>query len=141
MAARVHRPFTVISFKANGIWRWCYELSTQLHDLHIYVALVSERHLKRYERFFIPNYQLYLTECFPGRKGRTAVAVRKCILHNHVHLPALVSTEATGVCIPIGNSEVLLAAVYNSPGHSWNGADIIEFLSFKHELLLADLNA
>jgi hypothetical protein len=27
MAARVHRPLKVIEFNANGIWRWCYELS------------------------------------------------------------------------------------------------------------------
>jgi hypothetical protein len=35
-------------------------------------------------------------------------------------LPPLVSVEATGVCIPIGNSEVLLAAVYKSPGRAWH---------------------
>jgi hypothetical protein len=44
--------------------------------------------------------------------------------------------------MPIGNSEVLLAAVYKSPGHAWNDADIIELLSFRHNLLLTgDLNA
>jgi hypothetical protein len=30
-----------------------------------------------------------------------------------VDLPPLVSVEATGVCIPIGNSEVLVAAFIN----------------------------
>jgi hypothetical protein len=32
---------------------------------------------------------------------------------------------------------VLLAAVCKSPGHAWNYADVIDVLSFKHELLLA----
>jgi hypothetical protein len=32
--------------------------------------------------------------------------------HNHVDVLLLVSIEATGVCIPIGNSEVLLATAY-----------------------------
>jgi hypothetical protein len=41
----------------------------------------------------------------------TAIEVGKGIPHNHVGLPPLVSVEATGVCIPIGNSEVLLADV------------------------------
>jgi hypothetical protein len=53
----------------------------------------------------------------------------------------MVSVEDTGVCIPIGNSEVILAAVYKSPGHAWNIADTIQLLSFIHKLLLGgDLN-
>jgi hypothetical protein len=47
-----------------------------------------------------------------GDKYRTAIAVRKGIPHNHADLPSLVSVEATGICIPIGNSEMLLAAGY-----------------------------
>jgi hypothetical protein len=79
--------------------------------IYINVALPSETHLKPHERFFTPNYQFYRTRRFPGRKGRTSVAMRKYIPHNHVDLPPHVSIEATGVSIPIGNSEVLLAAV------------------------------
>jgi hypothetical protein len=96
------------------------------------VALLSETHPKHHERFFIPNYHFYRTDSFPGRKGGTAVAMRKGISHNHVCvvLPPLLSIEATGVCITIGNSEVLLAIVYKSSGHMWNDADIIELLSF-----------
>jgi hypothetical protein len=97
-----------------------YELSKQLQDLHIDVALLSETHLKPHERFHIPNYHFYRTDRFPERKGGTAVAVRKGIPHNHADLPPLVSVEATGVCIPIGNSEVLLTAVYKSPGRAWS---------------------
>jgi exonuclease III len=114
MAARVHRPIKVIAFNANGIWRRSYELK-QLQDLHIDVALLSETHLKPHERFFISNYHYYCTDRFPGRKGGTAVAVRKGIPHNHVDLPPLVSIEARGVFLPIGNNEVLLAAVSKPP--------------------------
>jgi hypothetical protein len=106
------------------------------------VALFSETHLKPLERFFIPNYHFYRTDRYPGRKGGTAVAVRKVIPNNHVDLPPLVSVEATGVCIPIGNSEVLLAAVYKSPGHAWSDADIIELISLRPKSILeGDLNA
>jgi hypothetical protein len=59
-------------------------------------------------------YHFYQTDGFQGRKGGTAVAVRKGIPHNHVDLPPLVSTEVTGYCIQIGNNEVLLASVYKS---------------------------
>jgi hypothetical protein len=45
-----------------------------------------------------------------------------------------------GVFIPIGNSEVLLAAVCSSLGHAWNDADIIELLSLRQKSLLAYVN-
>jgi hypothetical protein len=51
--------------------------------------------------------------------------VRKGIPHNHVDLPPHVSKKAIGVCILIGNNEVLLAAACKSPGYTWNDADII----------------
>jgi hypothetical protein len=82
------------------------------------VALLSATHLKTHARFFIPHHHFYQTYCFPGRKSGTATAVRKGIPHNHADLPLLDSIEATRVYIPILNSEVLLAAVYKSPGHA-----------------------
>jgi hypothetical protein len=106
------------------------------------VTLLSETHLKPHERLFIPNYIFNRTDRFPGRKGGTAVTVRKGIPHNHVDLPPLVSIEATKVCIPIGNDEVLLAAVCKSSGHALNDTDVTELLSFRHKPLLAgNLNA
>jgi exonuclease III len=112
MANRIHSPLKIIAFNANGIMKQRYELSKQLQDLHVDVALLSETHLKPHERFFISNYHFYRTDRHPGRKGGTAVAVRRGIPHNCVDLPNLVSVEATGICIPIGNSEILLASVY-----------------------------
>jgi hypothetical protein len=142
MAARLHRPLKVIAFNVNGIWKWLYELSKKLQDLHVDVTLLSDTHLNSHEGFFIPNYYFHGTDCFPWRKHGIAIAVRKGIPHSHVGLPLLVSVEATGVCIPIGNSEVLLAAVCMSPGHAWNDADINEILGSRHMSLLAgDVNA
>jgi hypothetical protein len=77
MAARVHRSQKVTAFDANGIWRQLYELSNQLQDLHLDVALLSVTHLKPHDRFFIPNDHFYWTDRIPGRKG---------IPHNHVDL-------------------------------------------------------
>jgi hypothetical protein len=102
------------------------------------VALFSETDLKPHERLFIPNYHFYRTDRHPCRKGVTAAAVRKGITHNLVDIPPLDSLEATGVCIPIGNSEVLLAV----PGRDWSDADITELLSFRRKSILAgDLSA
>jgi len=112
MAARVHRTLKVIAFNANGISRQRHEFSKQLQDQKIDVALLSETHLKPHERFCIPNYTFYRTDRFLGRKGRTAIAIRKGIPHTNVDLAPLVSIEATGVYIPIRNKEVFLAAVY-----------------------------
>jgi hypothetical protein len=124
MATRFHRTLNVIAFNAKGIGRQRYELSKQLQDLHVDVALFSETYLKLHERFFIPSYHFYRTARHSGRQGGTAVAFRKVIPHTHVDLHPLVSGEATGVCIPVGNSEVLFAAVYKSPGKTLRDADI-----------------
>jgi hypothetical protein len=119
MAARVHRLVEVIAFTANGIWRQRYELSSKhLQDLHKDAALIKKTHLKPHERFFIPNYCFFQTDCFLGRKGQTVIAVRKGIPCNHVDLSPLASIEATGACIQIGNSKMLLAAVCKAPGHT-----------------------
>ena len=106
------------------------------------MALLSETHLKPHERFCIPNYFFYRTDCFPGRKGGTAVAIRKGIPHTNVDLAPLVSVEATGAYIPIGNKEVFLAAVHKSPSRKWSDADIMKLLAFRNKTVLAgDLNA
>jgi hypothetical protein len=83
------------------------------------VALFSETYLKPYERFYIPNYCLYRIDRHLERKGGTAVAVRKNILPRQADLLPLVSIEAIGICILIGNCEMLLAA----PNRIWCDAD------------------
>jgi hypothetical protein len=142
MVTRVHSPLEVLAFNANIIGRQRYELSKQLQDLHEDLSLFSETHLKPHKLFVIPNFLFNRTESYPGRKGGTAVAVSKGIPHNHVDLPPLDSVEATGVCMSVGNREVLLEAVYKSPGRASSDADIIELLSFKPKTIMAgDLNA
>jgi hypothetical protein len=57
-------------------------------------------------------------------------------------LPPLVLIEATGACIQIDNSEILLAGVYKSLGRAWIDANITELLRFRHKsILVGDLNA
>jgi hypothetical protein len=138
MTTRVHRPLKIIAFNANDIWRQRYELNKQLQDLHLDVTLFSETLLKPHERFYIPNR----IDRHPERKGGTATAVRIGTPHRHVDLPPLVSIEATGICILIGNCEVLLVAVYESPNRTWCYTDITELLGFRNKCVLADdLNA
>jgi hypothetical protein len=106
------------------------------------VALLSQIHLKHQERFLIQNYHVYLTDHFLGFKGRNAVPVRKDIPLNHVDLPPLDSIEATGLFVPIGNSEVLLETIYKPPGKPWSDAYVINLLNLRNKYLLAgDLNA
>ena len=42
MATKVHRPLKVVAFNANGIGTQRYELSKQMQDLKIDVALFSK---------------------------------------------------------------------------------------------------
>jgi hypothetical protein len=61
---------------------------------------------------------------------------------SHVDLPSLIFVEATGACIPIGSGDILLAALYISPGLASANADTTELISFRNECTLAgDLNA
>jgi hypothetical protein len=71
-----------------------------------------------HNRFHIQNYHFYRIDRHPERKGGIAIAVRKGNPCMNVDLPPLVSVEAIGVCIHIGNQEVLIAAVYKSPGRT-----------------------
>jgi hypothetical protein len=106
------------------------------------VALFSETHLKPRERFSIKNYHFYRNDRQPGRKSGTAVAVKKGIPHNLVDIPPLISVEASGVRLSIGNREILPAAVYKSLGLTWSDADSAELLNLRHKCILAgDLKA
>jgi hypothetical protein len=99
-------------------------------------------HLKPHERFYNQNYYLYQIDRHPERKGETAIAVRKGIPNRQVDLPPLVSIEATGICIPISNCKVLLAAGDKSQNRTWRDIDITELLRFGNKCILAgDLNA
>jgi hypothetical protein len=90
------------------------------------MAVLSETYLKPHMRFYIPNYDIYWMDHEDGYKGRTAVAVKNGIPHTCVDLPPLLSVEATGVCILIRNTAMLLAAIYKSLQRLWSDADIIE---------------
>jgi hypothetical protein len=61
----------VVAFNANGIGRQRYELSKQLQDHRIEVALVLETYLKPHEWFFISNYHVYPADRLPVIKCGT----------------------------------------------------------------------
>jgi hypothetical protein len=107
------------------------------------VVLLLETHLKPHERFSIKNYHIYRNDRQPGAtKDGTTIAVRKGVPHSYVVLLPLISIEATGVSIPVGNKEILLAAVYKSLSRDWSDTDINELLSLRNKAVLAsDLNA
>jgi hypothetical protein len=57
-------------------------------------------------------------------------------------MPPLLSVEETGVCMPIGNVEMLPAALYKSPQRVWSDTGITGLLGFSSKFILAgDLNA
>jgi hypothetical protein len=95
----VNETKCLLQFIGHSKCKWhfeaAYDLSKQLQDVHTDVVLLSETYFKTHEKFFTPNYHLYRSDRFQGRKGGISVAVRKGILHNHVDLPPLASVEAT----------------------------------------------
>jgi hypothetical protein len=108
---------------------------------YIQLWFCSQRHISNHIRGSLFQIITFI-KLTASREGGTAVAVRKGSLCNQVDLSPLISTEATGVCKPTGHSEVLLLAVFKSPGHAWNDADITELLNFRHKSLPeGDFNA
>jgi hypothetical protein len=67
MAVRVYRLLKVIAFDANGIWSQRYELSKQLQDLHIDVAVLSETHLKPHGRLYIVQNEEFSITCYKAK--------------------------------------------------------------------------
>jgi hypothetical protein len=125
MASRVHRSLKVIAINANGIGRQRYELSKQLQDLHVDVALLRD-----------------ISNLTRGSIFQILTSIEFITTREYVDLHPLISIEATGVCIPIGNNEILIAAVYRSPGRAWSDADTTGLLSFRKKSILAgDMNA
>jgi hypothetical protein len=109
--------------------------------LEIDVALFSDTQQKLHMWFHIPNYEIYWIDCEDRQEGRTAESVKKGIPHTCANLLSPLSVEATGVCIPTRNTEMLRATVYKSPQRMWAGTDITELLGFRNKyILVGDLN-
>jgi hypothetical protein len=75
-----------------------------LLDLKIDVTLFSETHLKSRIRFYNLNYDIYQSGHEDGHKGGTAIVVMKGIPYTCTNLPPLLSVDARGICISIGNT-------------------------------------
>jgi hypothetical protein len=106
-----------------------------LQNLKIYVALFSEAHLNPHMRFHIPNYDICPADPQDGHKGGTAAAVKKCVAYTCVDLSPVLSIEPTGVCVPIGHTEMVLSAVHKYPQIVWINT---ELLRFRNKPILAD---
>jgi hypothetical protein len=78
---------------------------------------------------------LYLSDRHSGLKGVTAVMVRKGIPLAHIRI---IPVEATGIFLPIGNTEFLFAGLYKSFGRTWSDADVTEFVKFRPKSSLTD---
>jgi hypothetical protein len=121
MPTTVHRPLKFIAFSAGGIERQTYEVGKHLKDLKINLAMFSETHLKPHMRIYIPNYDIYQTDREDERQGGTVVSVRKGIAHICIDLPLPSPVSINNrICIPIGNIEVFLSAVYKYPQRLWS---------------------
>jgi hypothetical protein len=115
MPTRVHTPLKITAVNANGIGRQAYEVRQLLQNLGKDVALFTASYRKPHMRFCSLDYDIYRTDHEDGHEGGTANTVTKGIHHTCADPPPLLPVKATGVCIPIGNTDLLLAGVYKSP--------------------------
>jgi hypothetical protein len=93
-------------------------------------------------RFYILDYDIYRIDHEDGHEGGTAITVMKGIPYTCTDSHPLLPVKGTEVCIPIENTEMLLAGVYKSPQRLWNDTNITKLLGFRNKSILAgDLNA
>jgi hypothetical protein len=131
MLTTVLTPLNIIASNTKGIG----SENTNL-------VLFSDKYLEPHMMFYTPNYGFYQTVREDGHKGRTGVAVKKGFPHSCIDLPPLQSLEVTGVCIPIGNTEVFLSAVFKTTQRLCSDINITELLDFRNRSIPAgDLNA
>lgn len=131
-----------MAFNANNIGTKKHEFCRHLQKYKIDICLINETHLKPFHTFKIQNYIIYRNDREPGKGGGTAIAIKHGIPHKRIHLPPLLSLEATGVIVPINNVETLLGAVYKPPDRLLAVHDITELSTLTDKCILAgDLNA
>jgi hypothetical protein len=70
MVTKIHGPLKVIAFNANGIARQRYELSKQLQDVHIDVALFSGTHNETSQEVLYSKLPLLSNQSLPGQERR-----------------------------------------------------------------------
>jgi hypothetical protein len=121
MATRFHTFLKVVAFNANGILGQRNDLSKQVGSSTDRRGASFEKASRKIVYLKLP----YLSDRPPSRlKSTTAIAVRICVPHTYIDLCRLSSTEAIGISIPIGNKEILLAALYITPGRAWSDAEV-----------------
>lgn len=131
-----------MAFNANNISTKKHELCRHLQKYKVDICLLNETHLKPFQTFKIQNYLIYRNDREPGRGGGTAIVIKQGIPHKRLHLPPLLSLEASGVVVPINNVETLFAAVYKPPDRLLAVHDITELSTLTNKCILAgDLNA
>jgi hypothetical protein len=84
-----------------------------LQDLGKDTALFTAAYWKPHIRFYILEYDIYRIDREDGLKGGNATAVKTGNPHTCADLSPLLSVVATGVCIPIGHTEMFLHLFIN----------------------------
>lgn len=100
------------------------ELSAAISTYKLDMILISETWLRPGDRFRLPNFVVHRSDRLIGRCGGTALAVRKSIRHTRIHLPDLVSLEATAIEVELGGmGTVRIVSVYAPPSRPFSMED------------------
>jgi hypothetical protein len=129
-----------MTFNANGIGRQAYEVRTQSRGLRIRREPVL-RDTSETSSEVLHCTLWYLSDWLRRRAPRRCCRrIKKYTLHLCVELSPLLSVEAAEICIPTGNIEALLIAVYESPQRLWwQTSQLIGCRS--KSIMVGDLNA
>lgn len=114
------------------------ELTHFICKHNVDIVALSETLLKKKHNITASGYNVYRND-----EGRgVALIVKNNITHYPVRLPAMKSLSAVGIKARLGNLEVLILSVYQSPSKLISRTDITDILRLHpHVLLIGDLNS
>jgi endonuclease/exonuclease/phosphatase family metal-dependent hydrolase len=117
------------------------ELEHFLSQHGVNISLLSETFLKPDQAFQLANYVCHRTDRTTAG-GRTAILVRRGIVHHSVPVLGLTHLEATAIQVTLAGKPVKILAVYLSPSRPLNREDLTACFGGGLLVLMAgDLNA
>ena len=145
MAARPRRTewrksLRLACWNADGVHGRKLELEHFLSQHGVDICLLSETFLNPEQTFWLANYVCHCTDR-PTLGGRTAILVRRGIVHHSVPVLGLTHLEATAIQITLAGRLVIVLAAYLSTSRPLLGADLSAcFRGGLPVLMVGDLN-
>lgn len=142
MAIQAHKGLVLVNWNANGVSNKKTELTQFLHAYNVDIAGITETHLNKKNKLYIPNYSIYRSDRSESKGGGVLVAIKTSIIHHQIDVLNSPRTESIAIRAIINNSIWNIITVYNPPTSKIKDINFRHlFQSSNNTLLIGDFNA